>query len=381
MIEEWYAGREQTFLKHFVLSRYLQVVAIKIGMTYREFVYVDGFSGPWEAKSPELKDTSFMIALGILSDVREIVGSRQRSCKIRCMFIEKDPEAFARLQSAVASTPRITIEARQGEFENLVPQIVDFVGKSFGFVFIDPTSWQGIGLKRISPILKSRGEVLINFMYDFIQRFLEIDNTRISQQMNELMGGEEWQDEYISLRESGWKREDAIVEVYRARVKRIGNFKYVSCIRVMKPHSDRSYFYLVYGTNELAGIKEFSNVEKKFVTEQQVTRTKAKDKRKEGILQMGQLFPANELPPDRSWHQEDRALALAFAEAEIPRLLKNIGEMTFGELLGNLIERSFIWESDVKRIVRDLKVSGCIQIFGMNPGQRVPVPSNRIRWI
>lgn len=380
MNEDWYAGREQTFLKHFVLSRYLQIVAIKIGMTHREFVYVDGFSGPWESQSPDLKDTSFMIALGILSGVREIVGSHGRSCKIRCMFIEKNPEAFEKLRDAVSSSPRIIVEARQGEFENLVPQIVDFVGSSFGFVFIDPTSWQGIGLKNISPILRCRGEVLINFMYDFVQRFLEVENLKISKQMDELMGGDGWYDAYKALRNAGWKREEAIIEVYRTRVKRVGGFKYVSYIRVMKPHSDRSYFYLVYGTDELAGIQAFSNVEKKFVGEQQTTRTKAKDSRKQGLSQMESLFSLDQLPPDRAWHQEDRTQAVAFADVEIPRILSEAGEMTFGELLGKIIERSFIWESDVKRIIRDLKKAGKIEIFGMNNGQRVPVPSNTIRW-
>jgi hypothetical protein len=47
---EHYRGREQTYLKHFFLERYLERVAYKVGSFAPEFVYVDGFSGPWKTE-------------------------------------------------------------------------------------------------------------------------------------------------------------------------------------------------------------------------------------------------------------------------------------------------------------------------------------------
>ena len=47
-----YRGREQTYLKHFFLERYLERVAYKVGSFAPEFVYVDGFSGPWKTEDP-----------------------------------------------------------------------------------------------------------------------------------------------------------------------------------------------------------------------------------------------------------------------------------------------------------------------------------------
>jgi len=44
----YYRGREQTYLKHFFLERYLERVAYVIGYSQPQFVYVDGFSGPWK---------------------------------------------------------------------------------------------------------------------------------------------------------------------------------------------------------------------------------------------------------------------------------------------------------------------------------------------
>jgi hypothetical protein len=45
---EYYKDREQTYLKHFFLERYLETVAYHIGFSQSEFVYVDCFSGPLE---------------------------------------------------------------------------------------------------------------------------------------------------------------------------------------------------------------------------------------------------------------------------------------------------------------------------------------------
>lgn len=57
-LPEDYRGREQTYLKHFFLERYLERVAYKVGSFAQEFVYVDGFSGPWRTEDPGFEDSS-----------------------------------------------------------------------------------------------------------------------------------------------------------------------------------------------------------------------------------------------------------------------------------------------------------------------------------
>ncbi len=58
-----YKGREQTYIKHLVLRRYLQKLAYKKGWHGGTINYVDGFAGPWQQASEELKDTSPFIAI------------------------------------------------------------------------------------------------------------------------------------------------------------------------------------------------------------------------------------------------------------------------------------------------------------------------------
>jgi hypothetical protein len=48
-----YSGREQTFVKHFILQNYLERFAITVGSRWNTLTYVDCFSGPWKVKSEE----------------------------------------------------------------------------------------------------------------------------------------------------------------------------------------------------------------------------------------------------------------------------------------------------------------------------------------
>ena len=71
-----YAGREQTYLKHFVLKKYLERVAYNIFSFRPDFTYVDGFSGPWKSDDERYEDTSFSIAIEQLRSVQ--IGVKDR---------------------------------------------------------------------------------------------------------------------------------------------------------------------------------------------------------------------------------------------------------------------------------------------------------------
>src|SRR5262249_53389906 len=149
-----YRGREQTYLKHFFLEKYLERVAYKVGSFVREFVYVDGFSGPWRTEDPGYGDSSFIIAINKLRQVREGLAAINRRPKIRCVFVEPDNDAFPRLQESTRGVTDIQVHTINAEFEDSIPEILDAIGSAFSLVFIDPTGWTGFGLKQIAPILQ-----------------------------------------------------------------------------------------------------------------------------------------------------------------------------------------------------------------------------------
>jgi three-Cys-motif partner protein len=251
---DYYRHREQTYLKHFFLERYLDRVGFNICSFKDDFVYVDGFSGPWKSRDEQFDDTSFMIAIQKLRKVREGIERQGRQPpEIRCVFVEKDPKAFRELQLAVHGIADIEITPIPGEFEQVIPAILKAIRQSFSLTFIDPTGWTGFGLQRITPILQHiPGEVIVNFMFDYINRSFGVS-------FDNLFGGPGW-DPLMS--------EDETIQLYSDRMKVAGLFDYVTSTRILNPTSDRTYFYLVYGTRHWKGLKEFRDVEKGLVEEQ-----------------------------------------------------------------------------------------------------------------
>src|SRR5271166_5786334 len=152
---EYYKDREQTYLKHLFLEQYLETVAYHIGFSHPEFVYVDCFSGPWRATDEQLGDTSIRIALDRLNSVRNGIAKRGRHPTIRAIFVEKSPVAFMALQQVLQEhRGDVSTNALQGSFEDNIGAILDLVGHTFTFFFVDPTGWSGFAMDNLRPILQ-----------------------------------------------------------------------------------------------------------------------------------------------------------------------------------------------------------------------------------
>lgn len=268
----YYKGKEQTYLKHFFLERYLEAVAFHIGYAHQEFVYVDCFSGPWQAADEELADTSMRIALDKLNYVCQGLASQQRYPNIRAIFVEKDPTAFRTLQTTLDQhRAAIKTTALPGTFEDNLHAILQEVGKAFAFFFIDPKGWSGFAMEQITPLLRHRtGEVMVNFMYDFVNRFINFPDTSNERSLDRFFGTDAWR----VIRNVG-DREAASLECYKEQIRTIGGYTYVTSTRILKPRSDRAYFHLVYATRNPKGIIEFRRVEKQTTNEQDAVRTAA----------------------------------------------------------------------------------------------------------
>ena len=192
-----YADREQTRAKHFILKSYLQALAFKV-LTFSDIAYVDGFSGPWETKTKNFSDLSFMIAISVLKDAQRQVKDRTGKLRnIRCFFSEDDPEAHAQLAQAVAKYHRpqegFEIKTHEGKFEDAVTEIQSFVAASFALIFIDPTGWTGYPFDKTKPLFaRAKCEVLINFMYDFINRFAHSGDIETVESLAPILGGLNW---------------------------------------------------------------------------------------------------------------------------------------------------------------------------------------------
>ncbi|MEO8051002.1 MAG: three-Cys-motif partner protein TcmP [Acidobacteriota bacterium] len=365
---EYYKDRQQTYLKHLFLEQYLETAAYHIGYSHKEFAYVDCFSGPWRTADEELGDTSIRIALDRLNSVRNGLAKMERYPKIRAIFVEKSPTAFVSLQQVLQEhRGDIKTVALPGSFEENIPGILDQVGSTFAFFFVDPIGWSGFSMDNLRPILKrGNGEVMINFMYDPIDRFLGFQNVANEESLDRCFGTPNWR----PIRDAP-DRESALVSLYMEQVRGTGDFPYVTSSRILKPLQDRAYFHLIYATRNPKGMEEFRNVERKVVTAQEDVRARAQREHREQRSGQPEFDFASELPSNA--FRLERSKQLVAARAKILQLLQE-GPLQYEVLQPVILQLRLVRNRDLNSILMEMQKVGQIQIHGLGPRERTPKP-------
>src|SRR5688572_27802025 len=135
---EDYEGREQSYIKHLLLTLYLEALIFKTASTYNHFVYVDGFAGPWQSANEDFADTSFGIALHALRRAKVTWKNAGRNVRMSAFLVEKHRSAYKKLASISPRFPDIELKTYPKDFIGIVPQIVsDIPADAFAFFFID----------------------------------------------------------------------------------------------------------------------------------------------------------------------------------------------------------------------------------------------------
>src|SRR5262245_36392542 len=119
-----YADREQSYVKHVFLERYLGALFFKTSGTYNHIVYVDGFAGPWQRANERFEDTSFGIALNALHQAKDTRKNQGRNVKMTALLVEREPEAYAKLTTAKPKYPDITIKTYPADFLSVILEIM-----------------------------------------------------------------------------------------------------------------------------------------------------------------------------------------------------------------------------------------------------------------
>src|SRR6266404_5563224 len=97
-----YRGREQAYVKHVFLERYLERLVHKTASRYPHVVYVDGFAGPWQSANEQFQDTSFGIALTALRNARASWKKNGRDVRMSAYLVERDAGAYKKLTTLPA---------------------------------------------------------------------------------------------------------------------------------------------------------------------------------------------------------------------------------------------------------------------------------------
>lgn len=377
-----YDDREQTQAKHFILKRYLQTLVFKwLSSGANELTYVDAFSGPWNSRAEDFADTSFMIAINVLKDAHAQFAAKGTPKKIHCCFVEKDSATFEKLQAAVkdhnSPDTGFHVVTLPGRFEDNVEAILDVIAQSFALIFIDPTGWTGYPYDKISPVLQhAPGEVLLNFMYDFFNRFVATDDPVIIASFDQVLGGPGWKKRLNPSIAPGLAAE----QLCKLELQRIGRFRFVLSATIEKTEADRPHFSLVYGTRNRAGLIAFRDVQVAAMKGHAERKAAARDKREVSRTGQGLLFSdsiasgANELAQRASGERRSaKALILEFARRPIPS--------TFAAVVDEILQRYMLRETDVKNLCVDLAEEGKIAAPWKNEGLRKPRDSHVIEFM
>ena len=227
-----YAGREQSYVKHVFLENYLEALAHKIGSTYSHIVYVDGFAGPWQSANERFEDTSFGIALNSLRQAKESWKQIGRNVRMSAYLVERDATAYAKLAEVPRRFPDVSVSTYSGDFVELIPTILKVIpSDAFAFFFIDPKGWR-IPLQRLTPLLsRAKSEVIFNFMFDFINRAVNISDANIVAGLNELIPYGDWRGKIMEAETQGAgnltpeARKTVVVGAFTESLGKLGNYR------------------------------------------------------------------------------------------------------------------------------------------------------------
>jgi three-Cys-motif partner protein len=360
-VTDAYSGREQTKAKHFILKRYLQALAFKV-LTFSDITYVDGFSGPWETKTEDFSDSSFMIAISVLLDAQNQILERGHKRRIRCFFSETNPVAYAQLQEAVAAFHKpedgFEIKTYCGKFEDAVSEIQAFIGSSFPLIFIDPTGWTGYPFDKIRPLfLPAKCEVLINFMYDFVNRFSQSDDESTVTSLEPILGGPGWRQRL----DPDLPRGPAVEKLFGETLKSAGNFKFVISTKIDKVTAERPHFFLAYGTKSPDGLITFRDTEYAALREHEKSRANAKEKRREERSNMVDLFAGHQAEVQEATIDEIVNEQKGLASADLMAALRLEGRLHFSDIVARLLQTYMLRETNVKDICVRLAKAGKIE--------------------
>lgn len=375
-----YAGRRQAWVKHYFLGNYIERLTFKVSSWADDFVYVDGFSGPWLAGDEQYQDTSFGIALAALRKAKdEWKRIRGRDVRMTALLVEKNARAYARLQEVKKLYPDIRIETFNGDFTALIPTIVKAIPpQAFTFVLMDPKGF-AIDMKAVAPLIsRGRTEVLFNFMFDFINRFALHDDPDVVAGLEKLMPGTRWRQRLghvastVQGAELAAARKQVLVDCFSETLRDLGQYPHVLETPVYYPLRDRTFYSLIYGTRASAGVEVFRDCQVSTLKEQDDRRAEAKIADQAERTKQNELFIA---APRMAPRPSDAVLAQNEAGAR-SFMLELVDRAPHGLLFKDMrlqvLDRWIIRKSRVGEIAAKLRQEGLLSFPGWEARKRVP---------
>lgn len=255
-----WAIEPHTQAKHEILDRYLQAWTAILSLgRFPAIAYVDGFAGPGVYEQGQIG--SPIIALNAALEQQRLHPAMANT-KLIFLFIEQKPDRAERLQENVDTLvlpPNFRVKVVGGtSFEQgFREHLLNFYRSRKQplpptFAFIDPFGWTGVPFSLVKEILSFEScEVLFNFMYEEINRFIEHpDQTK---NFDELFGTDAWRD--VTGIEDKDARRAFFDDLYARQLRGEAGARYVRAFE-MRNRNDATDYFLFFATKSRKGIQK-----------------------------------------------------------------------------------------------------------------------------
>ena len=322
----------QTKVKHRVLVEYMKSWA-KILSANSSVFYFDCFGGCGaylDEDGTEKFGSPFLIT-DIADKLKE-----QKGKSMYVLVSEPDKDNYDNLKKirAIRYSPSGNPRLANRSFEEIIHN--DWTKEQYkrypSFFLIDPFGFS-LKMKDLVDIMQySQNEIFINFMFDFINRF--ISDEACATRFDELFGCQDWRQARMLSCE---KREEFIIGLYRKQLKKFA--KYVFAFRMSYPDRDRTYYYLIHVANNQKGC----SIMKSAFASQNYGRVEYLGY-KQNLLT---LYDLKE-----------------FRDGELERyLIKQYAgrQLTFTHLVEEIIDETFYLEKDIRNTLKAMRKEGKIK--------------------
>ncbi len=239
-----------TIAKHDILKRYLEAWFPILNKFNERIIYVDGFCGPGRYKNGE--DGSPLIALDVAASHRKAMQG-----EIIFWFIDSNPDRIKHLKNELTgkSIPaHFKVSTECGKFHEVIAPILDHFENAGSkmpptFAFVDPFGFSGIPYSLITRLLKQpHCEVLVTFMVDAVNRWLEHPDKTVVNHIIETFGTEEAVK--IAQKADNSDRISQLRILYQNQLGKAAQFvRYFE----MRDRNNRTIYYLFFASNHPLG--------------------------------------------------------------------------------------------------------------------------------
>jgi len=241
--------------KHAILLRYLSAWLPIITRWNGRVLYIDGFAGPGRYKGGE--DGSPLIALKAARDHRV-----KMTAEIVFSFVEKNKQRHEHLRRVVKEIvptlpENFKLDCIHGSFSEemtiLMNQLEEQKARlAPSLVFVDPFGFAQTPFRTIKRIMQNPScDVLINFMYEEINRFLAHPDHEAN--YDALFGTRLWR-EVLPITDPNQRRR-TIHDIYRDQLIQSAGIRYVRSFEMLNMRNRTDYF-LFFGSNKLIGLEK-----------------------------------------------------------------------------------------------------------------------------